>query len=132
MKEIKNIDKVYLDRFDIYVESYLTYAQIQQIIKFIITQDDWATRQQTIDMLLLYHTTNISKEELEQVGHDNLLKSGLIDEVKAVVKNLNQIQEALDYSQSLPRALKQISDKLPEFRKIIQEAVMKNGRTNNK
>ena len=132
MKEIKNIDKVYLDKFDIYVESYLTYAQIQQIIKFIITQDDWATRQQTIDMLLLYHTTNISKEELEQVGHDNLLKSGLIDEVKAVVKNLNQIQEALDYSQSLPRALKQISDKLPEFRKIIQEAVMKNGRTNNK
>ena len=132
MKHIKNIDKVYLDEFDVYVEPYLTYAQIQQIVRSIIAQDDWAVRQQTIDMLLLYHLTDVSKEELEQVGHDDLLKSGLIDGVKAVVKNLDQIQEALDYTQSLPRALKQISDKLPEFRKIIQEAVAKNGRSNSK
>ena len=132
MKEIKNIGKVYLDKFDVYVEPYLTYAQIQQIVRSIVTQDDWAVRQQTIDMLLLYHLTDIPKEELEKVGHDDLLKSGLIDEVKSVIKNLNQIQEALDYTQSLPRALKQIADKLPEFKKIIQEAIVKNGRTNNK
>lgn len=132
MNEIKNINKIYLDEFDIYVEPYLTYEQIQQIVRSVMTQDDWAVRQQTIDMLLLYHLTNISKEELEKVGYDDLLKSGLIDEVKSVVKNLNQIQEAIDYTQSLPRALKQISDKLPEFRKIIQEAVVKNGRTNKK
>lgn len=132
MKEIKNIDKVYLDEFDVYVEHYLTYEQIQQIVRSVVTQDDWAVRQQTIDMLLLYHLTDVSKEELEKVGHNELLKSGLIDEVKSVVKNLSQIQEAIDYTQSLPRALKQISDKLPEFRKIIREAVVKNGRTNNK
>ena len=132
MKEIKNIGKIYLDEFDIYVEPYFTYEQIHQIVRSVMTQDDWAVRQQTIDMLLLYHLTDISKEELEKVGHDDLLKSGLIDEVKSVVKNLNQIQEAIDYTQSLPRALKQISEKLPEFRKIIQEAVVKNGHTNKK
>ena len=131
MKEIKNINKIYLDEFDIYVEPYLTYEQIHQIVRSVMTQDDWAVRQQTIDMLLLYHLTNISKEELEKVGHDDLLKSGLIDEVKSVVKNLNQIQEAIDYTQSLPRALKQFSEKLPEFKKSLQE-VINNGRTNNK
>lgn len=132
MKEIKSIDKVYLDEFDISVEPYLTYEQIHQIVRSVMTQDDWAVRQQTIDMLLLYHLTDISKEELEKVGHDDLLKSGLIDEVKSVVKNLNQIQEAIDYTQSLPRALKQISEKLPELRKTIQEAIVKNGHTNKK
>ena len=132
MKEIKNVENIYLSEYDVEVVPYLTYAQIQQIVRSIMTQDDWAVRQQTIDMLLLYHLTNVSKEELEKVGHDDLLKSGLIDEVKSVVKNLNQIQEAIDYIQSLPRALKQISDKLPEFKKIIQEAVAKNGRTNKK
>ena len=132
MKELESIEQIYLKKYDILVNPYLTYAQIQQIVRSIMTQDDWAVRQQTIDMLLLYHLTNVSKEELEKVGHDDLLKSGLIDEVKSVVKNLNQIQEAIDYIQSLPRALKQISDKLPEFKKIIQEAVAKNGRTNKK
>ena len=132
MKEIKNIEKIYLEKFDIYVDPYLTYEQIQQIVRAIISQDDWAVRQQIVDMLILYHLTDVSQEELEKVGHDDLLKSGLIDEVKAAVKNLNQIQDALDYTQSLPRALKQIADKLPEFKKIIQEAIVKNGRTNNK
>ena len=132
MKEIKNIDKVYLSNYGVYVDPYLTYDQIQKISEAIATQEDWAVRQQTMDMLILYYATDISKEEMEKVGHDDLLKSGLIDEVKSVIKNLNQIQEAIDYTQSLPRALKQISDKLPEFRKIIQEAVAKNGRANNK
>lgn len=131
MKELKPIEKIYLDEFDIYVEPYLTYEQIHQIVRSVMTQDDWAVRQQTIDMLLLYHLTDISKEELEKVGHDDILKSGLIDEVKSVVKNLNQIKEAIDYTQSLPRALKQISEKLPEFKKSLQE-VINNGRTNNK
>lgn len=132
MNKIENISKIYLKNFDVYVEPYLTYEQIHQIVRSIMTQDDWAVRQQTIDMLILYHATDISKEELEQVGHNDLLKSGLIDEVKSVVKNLNQIQEAIDYTQSLPRALKQISDKLPEFNKIIQKAIVKNERSNNK
>lgn len=131
MKEIKNINKIYLDEFDIYVEAYLTYDQIQKISESIATQEDWAVRQQTMDMLILYYTTDISQEELEQVGHDDLLKSGVIDAVKNSIKNLNQVQEAIDYIQSPIKALKQFSDKLPELKKSLQE-VINNGRTNNK
>ena len=131
MKEIKSINKIYLDEFDIYVEPYLTYDQIQKISESIVTQEDWAVRQQTMDMLILYYATDISKEEMEQVGHDDLLKSGIIDAVKNSIKNLNQVQEAIDYMQSPIKALKQFSDKLPELKKSLQE-VINNGRTNNK
>ena len=131
MKEIKSINKIYLDEFDIYVEPYLTYDQIQKISESIATQEDWAVRQQTMDMLILYYATDISKEEMEQVGHDDLLKSGIIDTVKNSIKNLNQVQEAIDYIQSPIKALKQFSDKLPELKKSLQE-VINNGRTNNK
>lgn len=131
MNEIKNINKIYLDEFDIYVEPYLTYDQIQKISESIATQEDWAVRQQTMDMLILYYATDISKEEMEQVGHDDLLKSGVIDTVKNSINNLNQVQEAIDYIQSPIKALKQFSDKLPEFKKSLQE-VINNGRTNNK
>lgn len=132
MRELNPIEKIYLEEYDVYVNPYLSYEQIQQIVRSVMTQEDWIVRQQTIDMLVLYHTTDIATEEFDKITHEDLLKSGLLEKVKGIVKNLNQIQEAIDYTQSLPRALKQISDKLPEFRKIIQEAVMKNGRENNK
>lgn len=132
MRELNPIEKIYLEEYDVYVNPYLSYEQIQQIVRSVITQEDWIVRQQTIDMLVLYHTTDIAKEEFDKITHEDLLKSGLIEKVKGIVKNLNQIQEAIDYTQSLPRALKQISDKLPEFKKIIQETIIKNGRSNNK
>lgn len=132
MRELNPIEKIYLEEYDVYVNPYLSYEQIQQIVRSVITQEDWIVRQQTIDMLVLYHTTDIAKEEFDKITHEDLLKSGLLEKVKEIVKNLNQIQEAIDYTQSLPRALKQISDKLPEFKKIIQETIIKNGRSNNK
>lgn len=132
MRELNPIEKIYLEEYDVYVNPYLSYEQIQQIVRSVITQEDWIVRQQTIDMLVLYHTTDIAKEEFDKITHEDLLKSGLLEKVKGIVKNLNQIQEAIDYTQSLPRALKQISDKLPEFKKIIQETIIKNGRSNNK
>lgn len=132
MRELNPIEKIYLEEYDVYVNPYLSYEQIQQIVRSVMTQEDWIVRQQTIDMLVLYHTTDIAKEEFDKITHEDLLKSGLLEKVKEIVKNLNQIQEAIDYTQSLPRALKQISDKLPEFKKIIQETIIKNGRSNNK
>ena len=132
MKEIKSLDKIYLKDFDVYVNQYLTYAQIQQIINAIMKFDTWSERQQNIELLVLYHATNMGQTNIEKMGHDLLLQSGLIDQVKLIIKNFNQIQEGIEYTQSLPRALKQISDNIPGFKKIVQEAVITHGRSNNK
>lgn len=108
MKDIKELDKVYSEYYDINVNKYLTYAQIQQIIDAVKSFDVWSERQQNIDILVVYHTTDISKEEIEECGHDKLLASGLIDFVKEHVENINQVYEGLAYTESTSRSLTQI------------------------
>ena len=123
MKEIKVIEPVYLKDFDVEVNSYLTYAQIQNIVNAVCQFDSWADREQNIDILLLYYTTNLTKEDIEEYGHEALLQSGIIDEVRANVKNFSQIREAISYTQSVEKSLASISKQLPN----IVEDVKKNG-----
>lgn len=121
MKEIEIITPVYLEEFDINVNSYLTYYQIQQIVNAVIKFDKWAERKQNIDLLVLYYTTDIGKDKIEEFGHDVLLQSGLIDEVKTQIKNVGQIYEAIEYTESTQRALSQILKQLPELSKKLEK-----------
>ena len=114
------VQEVNLIEKEIIVNPYLTYAQIQQIVNAVIKFDTWAERQQNIDLLLLYHVTSLTKEQIEQYGHEELLCSGIIDEVKANVKNYGRIQEAIDYTQSTARALNQIVKELPTMLEPIK------------
>ena len=118
MKEIKGNQAVYLEDYDVTVNKYLTYAQIQQIVnaveKAAQTDDSWATRETNIDMLVLYHATNLGKEKLEEIGHETLLQSGLIDKVTAQIVNYQQLKEALDFTESLPRATYKLISQLPK------------------
>lgn len=115
MKEIKCENKVELLDFGIKVNPYLTYGQIQQIVNAVIKFDTWAERQQNIDMLVLYHATDIGKEEIESYTHDEWLQSGIIDAVKNNIKNYSKIKEAIEYTESTKRALAQIIKRLPEM-----------------
>ena len=127
MKEIKIKDKVYLEEFDIEVNPYLTYSQIQQIVKAMKAQEDWATRQQNMDLLILFHATNLTKEQIEEVGHDVLLQSGLIDAVYEQIVNIDDINKALAYTESLQRALAQIAKELPKTMEPIMKKVKGRG-----
>ena len=125
MKEIKGNQTVYLEDYDITVNKYLTYAQIQQIANAVVaasvndSDDTWANRQTNIDMLMLYHATDIGKEKLEEIGHDNLLTSGLIEAVRYRINNLYNIDEAIDYIENNQRAIGKILKSLP---KILEES----------
>lgn len=131
MKEIKNLEPVYLEEYDIHVNRYLTYAQIQQIVNAVIKFDTWAERQQNIDMLILYHATDIDAKKLEEIGIDTMVASGVLDMVKNCVENLWDIEDAIRYTESTQRALAQIINKLPEYSKQIED-VIKNGGKNKK
>ena len=120
MTEIKS--KIYHDdEFDIDINEYLTYAQIQQIVNAVIKaskeNDSWSERQTNIDMLVLFHTTNIGKEKLEEIGHEALLTSGLISRVNCHVMNLQKVYEAIDFTESWKRALYKLTTQLPEMAK---------------
>ena len=115
MKEIKNKDKIYLGEYDIFVEPYLNYGQIQNIINSIKPEMSWSERQQNIEMIVLYYVTDIGMEKLEEIGHETLLKSGLIDAVLSHVENLSSLYDGISYTQSTSRALSKIIKELPKM-----------------
>ena len=125
MKEIKGNQTVYLEDYDITVNKYLTYAQIQQIANAVVAasandaDDTWANRQTNIDMLMLYHATDIGKEKLEEIGHDDLLTSGLIDTVQFRIENYHEIYAAIDYIENNQRAINKMLKSLP---KILEDS----------
>ena len=136
MKEIKGNQTVYLEDYDITVNKYLTYAQIQQIANAVVaasvndSDDTWANRETNIDMLMLYHATDIGKEKLEEIGHDALLTSGLIEAVRYRIENLYDINEAIDYIENNQRAINKMLKSLPkilEDSKGLQGLMKKNG-----
>ena len=127
MKEIRAIEPIYIEKYGVHVNPYLTYAQIQQIIDSTKELDTWTERKQNIDMLLLYHATDIGKEKLEELGHDVLLQSGLFDFVKGFVGNYGLIEEGLEYTESIQRSLAQIVKELPQYMNPLQEVMKKYG-----
>ena len=136
MKEIKGNQTVYLEDYGITVNKYLTYAQIQQIANAVVaasvndSDDTWANRQTNIDMLMLYHATDIGKEKLEEIGHDVLLTSGLIDAVRYRIENIYSVNDAIDYIENNQRAINKLLKSLPkvlEDSKGLQDLMKKHG-----
>lgn len=132
MKEIKAMDKVYLEEYDVYVNPYLTYAQIQAIVNGVKGLDSWAEREQNIDMCVLAFATDIPTEKLEELGHDALLQSGLINAVCGEIKNLFSVYEAIEYTESTKRALAQIIKALPKYQEQLDAVVKKYGNLTKK
>ena len=132
MKEIKAMDKVYLEEYDVYVNPYLTYAQIQAIVNGVKSLDSWAEREQNIDMCVLAFATDIPTEKLEELGHDALLQSGLINAVCGEIKNLFSVYEAIEYTESTKRALTQIIKALPKYQEQLDAVVKKYGKPSTK
>lgn len=132
MKEIKAMDKVYLDEYDVHVNPYLTYAQIQAIVNGVKGLDSWAERKQNIDMCVLAFATDIPTEKLEELGHDALLQSGLIDAVYCKIENLLNVYEAIEYTESTKRALAQIIKALPKYQEQLDTVVKKYGKPSTK
>lgn len=132
MKEIKAMDKVYLEEYDVHVNPYLTYAQIQAIVNGVKGLDGWAEREQNIDMCVLAFATDIPTEKLEELGHDALLQSGLINAVCGEIKNLFSVYEAIEYTESTKRALAQIIKALPKYQEQLDAVVKKYGNLTKK
>lgn len=106
MKELIADKKVYLEGYDVSVSTYLTYAQIQQIANATTQLDTWAERQQNIDMLVLLHATDIETETLMNTDADIFLTSGLVRKVKGIIRNYNDIYEAIKYTESTQNTIK--------------------------
>ena len=89
--------------------------------------DSWSARQTNIDMLVLMHATDIGKEKLEEVGHEMFVMSGLMDCVRDNVINIDEVYNALDYTESLTRVgYKLLKDASKVVKTDAFKAAMKN------
>lgn len=126
MKELKEIESVYLHKFDVMVNPYLTLSQIQKIINEVLQVENFEERESIIDYLILCYATDIGQQKVDELGPDILLQSGLIDEVKNNIKNLNKLFEGITYHESAGKALREIAKKLPEdLNEMMKDVVHK-------
>lgn len=114
MKELKELEPIYLQNFDVKVNQYLTLSQIQKIINEAIIVEDYEQRESIIDYLLLCYCTDIGQETVENLGPDIIIQSGLMDEIKKNVKNLDKLIEGIQYHESTGKALRMIAKNIPE------------------
>ena len=117
---------------DIKIENYLTYAQVQAIANSAKNAENWAEKQQDIDMLLMHYATDITDEELSEKGHDYWLKTGFIDKVKSSIVNYKDVDTAIAYEENPIRILIKISNEIPEFSKKMNELLEVSGNANGK
>ena len=125
MKEL-TVKNVYLEKYDVTVKPFLTYAEVQTIINGMKKYSTWSERETCKDMMMMLFVTNIDKEALEEIGHDLLLECGLIDAVRYNVVNFEDIDRGIAYEESLMKTLNILSTKLPEIADKVKE-VTKNG-----
>lgn len=114
MKELKELENIYLQKFDVEVHPYLSLSEIQKIINEVLLTDNFEERESIIDYLILCYATNIGRDTIDKMGPDIFLKSGLIDEVKNNIVNLSKLYDGIIYHESTGKALREISKRLPE------------------
>lgn len=123
MKELKGLKEKYLENYDVEVKQYLTFSQIQEIINSVLQVDTYEERENTINYLLLIFMTNIGKDIVDELGPDIFVESGLMNEVKNSIKNIDKLYEGITYHESTGKALREISKSLPTY----LEEMKKNG-----
>lgn len=130
MKEL-NVAKTKLEEFDVEVRKYLSYAEIQAIVQTTLKLESWAERQTNIDMLVLAYCTDISMEKLQEIGHEMLVESGLVEAVLRNIRNYYQIKKAISYEEGTVKVLNNIVKTLPKYQKEL-EKVIKHGKPDKK
>ena len=120
---------IYLKEFDIHVKKYLHPEQIQNIIQSLKEFKTWVSREQNINMLILYYVTDIPKEELEKMDYSLIVSSGMMDAVKQNVENLQDIYNGIEWTESLQRSFSMFLKETPALLKPLQKILEE--RTNN-
>ena len=98
MKEIKEFTDEYVDDYGVHIKSYLTYSEIQAIANAATKFDTLADRNENIDILLIHFATDMDDKNIEELGHDKLLKSGLIHMVKEAVVTFYESDAAIAFA----------------------------------
>ena len=130
MKELQKPERIYIEKFDIYVKPRLSDAEIQQIANNVIKFKTWAERERTMNLMMFIYATEISDEdEINALDYDLMNECGVFNTVWNTIHNAHSILDAIDFSESILLALSQIAENLPEMLKPIGEVLKRHGKS---
>jgi len=130
MKELQKPERIYIEKFDIYVKPRLSDAEIQQIANNVIKFKTWAERERTMNLMMFIYATEISDEdEINALDYDLMNECGVFSAVWSTVHNAHSILDAIEFSESILLALSQIAENLPEMLKPIGEVLKRHGKS---
>ena len=130
MKELQKPERIYIEKFDIYVKPRLSDAEIQQIANNVIKFKTWAEREKTMNLMMFIYATEISDEdEINALDYDLMNECGVFNTVWNTIHNASSILDAIEFSESILLALSQIAENLPEMLKPIGEVLKRHGKS---
>ena len=130
MKELQKPERIYIEKFDIYVKPRLSDAEIQQIANNVIKFKTWAERERTMNLMMFVYATEISDEdEINALDYDLMNECGVFNTVWNTIHNASSILDAIEFSESILRALSQIAENRPEMLKPIGEVLKRHGKS---
>ena len=130
MKELQKPERIYIEKFDIYVKPRLSDAEIQQIANNVIKFKTWAERERTMNLMMFIYATEMSDEdEINALDYDLMNECGVFNTVWNTIHNASSILDAIEFSESTLLALSQIAENLPEMLKPIGEVLKRHGKS---
>lgn len=130
MKELQKPERIYIEKFDIYVKPRLSDAEIQQIANNVIKFKTWAERERTMNLMMFIYATEMSDEdEINALDYDLMNECGVFNTVWNTIHNASSILDAIEFSESILLALSQIAENLPEMLKPIGEVLKRHGKS---
>ena len=131
MKELQKPERIYIEKFDIYVKPRLSDAEIQQIANNVIKFKTWAERERTMNLMMFIYATEMADkpDEVNALDYDLMNECGVFSAVWSTVHNASSILDAIEFSESILLALSQIAENLPEMLKPIGEVLKRHGKS---
>ena len=131
MKELQKPERIYIEKFDIYVKPRLSDAEIQQIANNVIKFKTWAEREKTMNLMMFIYATEMADkpDEVNALDYDLMNECGVFNTVWNTVQNTYSILDAIEFSESILLALSQIAENLPEMLKPIGEVLKRHGKS---
>ena len=131
MKELQKPERIYIEKFDIYVKPRLSDAEIQQIANNVIKFKTWAEREKTMNLMMFIYATEMADkpDEVNALDYDLMNECGVFSAVWSTVHNAYSILDAIEFSESILLALSQIAENLPEMLKPIGEVLKRHGKS---
>ena len=134
MRKFKKNRKIYIKKYDIELDKYLTIEGVKGIVEGALSIDELIERDVFIDLSVLKLCGGISDEKIDKLDYNDLIKDGVINIIHNKIVNYDLIDKYINKYEGtayivnafLSDLLKEIEkgiDKIPDTAKDLETLI---------